>query len=407
MKNIAWKKEWTGLIAIVVGLRILYAMMGFLVTQLGLTGVLGELTYQVMAPYLRTEPFFHYFINPWFQWDTLSYMEISILGYNPASSSIAYMPLYPTLMRFVAPLTLGDHLFAGLLISTLFFVLALILFYEIVSEIYKPDVAWRSVIALAVFPTSFFLLAGYTEALFLSLVLGCYYLACRRHWYWAAILGSLATLTRLQGVILTPVLLWMMLINLIQIPEKHPWQQIRQVGAFLKRSFKDRSFAFLYRFEWLALFMPVLTFAVYQTWMKLTGFASIDSALNTYWKIQTVLPWEGFFLFVQRLFTMKLIYMDWIDLIIFTIVIGASLIGLRILDPGLSLYVWLTIAILFMRGTPPHLLASFSRYFLALFPVFVIFGLLRGRPIRFFALVVSFSLQLMLAWVFLIGSWVA
>ena len=119
------------------------------------------------------------------------------------------------------------------------------------------------------------------------------------------------------------------------------------------------------------------------------------------------MPWQGFFLFVQRLFTMQFIYMDWIDLIIFILVLAASLIGLRMLDPGFSLYNWLTIAILFMRGTPPHLLASFSRYFLALFPVFILFALMRGKAVQFFAVAVSFSLQLMLAWVFLIGSWVA
>ncbi len=404
MKKI--KKEWIIFIGLVAGLRILYAVMGFWIAKLGLTGKLAEPVYALMAPYLRTESFFHYFINPWFQWDTLSYMEISILGYNPESSSIAFMPLYPMLMRWLSPLTAGDHLFAALLISTICFSLVLILLYEIASEIYSPAVAFRSVIALVVFPTSFFLLAGYTESLFLALVLGCFYLARHKHWYWAALFGSLAALTRLQGVILAPVLLWMLLINLIDVPEKQPLKQIMQVWAFLKAALKNRSFGFLYRLEWLAALLPFFTFIGYQAWLRFSGLGDVSAALNAHWKIQTVLPWHGFFLFLQRLFTMKLIYIDWIDLIILMIVLAVSLVGLRTFNPAFSLYIWLTIAILFMRGTPPHLLASFSRYFLALFPIFIPFALIRGKPTRIFALTVSFSLQLLLAWVFLIGSWV-
>lgn len=407
IRNFHWKKEWSLLAGIVLGLRVLYAGMGIWITQLGIANPLAEDVYKLMIPYLRPAPFFHYFINPWFQWDTLSYMQISILGYDAKSSNTAFMPLYPMLMRAIAPLTFGDHLFAGLLISTVFFLIALILFYELVAEMYRPDVAWRSVIALVVFPTSFFLLAAYTEALFLALVLACWYLARHKHWVWAAIFGGLATLTRLQGVILTPILIWLMLISLIDLPAKKPWEQIVQVWAFLQKSFKSHSFRFLYRIEWLALLIPVFVFAGYQLWMKFAGFGTVSDALNTHWKIQTVLPWEGFFLFIQRLFTMRLIYMDWIDLILFIIVFSASLIGLRILNPGFSLYIWLTLAILFMRGTPPHLLASFSRYYLMLFPIFILFALLRGKLLRSFAVIVLFSLQLLLAWIFLIGSWVA
>jgi hypothetical protein len=390
-------KEWTLLAGLALGLRALYAALGFWIARLGLASPLAETTYALIVPYLRGEPFFRDFINPWFQWDTLSYMEISIIGYRATSSNVAYMPLYPLTMRVLAPLTFGDHLFAALLVSTVCFILALCLFYEILAEMYAPELAWRGVMALAFFPTSFFFLAGYTESLFLALVLGCWYLARHRRWHWAGILGGLATLTRLQGVILAPVLLWLLFVSQLEAPARQPWAQIRQVWALKPRP----------RLAWLAALMPLLAFAAYQLWLQVSGFGTVTTALNTYWKIQTVWPWEGVALFIQRLFTMRFIYMDWIDLVIFIIVLGASLLGLRLLDPAFSLYIWLTIAILFMRGTPPHLLASFSRYFLALFPVFILFALLRGKFIRGLALAVSFSLQLLLAWVFLLGSWVA
>jgi hypothetical protein len=99
--------------------------------------------------------------------------------------------------------------------------------------------------------------------------------------------------------------------------------------------------------------------------------------------------------------------MDWIDLILFIVVLIASLIALRLLDPALSLYIWLTIAVLLTRGTPPHLLASYSRYFLALFPLFLLPARLPHAYQRLTVLVLSFSLQILLVSIFLWGSWVA
>lgn len=401
-----WKKEWTLLAGLVFGLRAVYAGFGFLITQFGLSAPLAEYTYGLIAPYLNKSPFSHYFVNPWFQWDTISYLEISILGYRSNSSAVGYMPLYPMTIRAIAPFTMGDYLFAAILLSTIFLIIALVLFYEITTETYSPEIAWRSVIALLVFPTSFFFLAGYTESLFLALVLGCWYAAQHKHWCWAALLGGLATLTRLQGIVLTPVLVWMVLASNVDDPKVQPWGQMLQVWVSLQTNLKKKEFSSLFP-KLLVSLVPFLTFIAYEGWMSFAGFGTVFTALNKYWKIQTVSPWDGFFLFVQRLFTTQFVYSDWIDLVIFIVMIGASLIGLRFLDPSFSIYIWFTIAILFMRGTPPHLLASFSRYLMLLFPVFFLFAQLRGRFVRLLALIVSLSLQLLLGWVFLLGSWVA
>ena len=98
--------------------------------------------------------------------------------------------------------------------------------------------------------------------------------------------------------------------------------------------------------------------------------------------------------------------MDWIDLTLFVVVLIASLIGLRRLDPAFSLYIWLTLAVLLTRGTPPHLLASYSRYFLALFPLFILPAQLPNKYQRFSILSLFFSVQILLVSIFLWGSWV-
>ncbi len=397
-REIKAKKEWGVLAALALGLRAIYTAFGALILRNGGPIPLGETTYALISPYLHTDWFSRWFINPWFQWDTLSYMEVSILGYNDHSSSIAYMPLYPMLMRLIAPLVGNNHLTAALLISTLCTISALILLYELLLDIYDSKLALRTTLAFLVFPTTFFMLAGYTEALFLTLVLGCWLAAHRQRWGWAALLAGLATLTRLQGVVLTPVLLWLMLTNTTPNLSKKPLEQIKKVPGNLKS---------LRLTGILLALTPVLTMLGYQAWLKISGLGSITTALGQYWRIETVAPWSGFYLFIQRLFTIEFIYMDWIDLLLLIFVLLISIVSLRDLPVEFSIYIWLTLAILFMRGTPPHLIASYSRYFLALFPVFILPANIEFKSVRFFAAAASLSLQMLLAWVFLLGSWVA
>lgn len=395
------KKEWGIFAALAFGLRILYAAFGILILRDGGPIPLGETTYALISPYLRTDWFARWFINPWFQWDTLSYMEISILGYNNHSSSIAYMPLYPFLIRLIAPLVGNNHLTAALLISSLSFIVTLVLLYELIADMYDSKLAFRTVLAFLVFPTTFFMLAGYTEALFLALVLGSWLAARRLRWEWAALLASLAVLTRLQGIILTPILLWIMFSSLIPNPSKNLTQQ-------LKQALDNLPLLKTLRPSWIFLaVIPVLTTIGYQAWLKFSGLGTIIGALNQYWRIDTVAPWTGFYLFFQRLFSLQFIYMDWIDLMLFIFILLLSLLSLRDLSFEFSLYIWLTLAILFMRGTPPHLIASYSRYFLTLFPIFILLAQMKPKSIQIFAAIVSFSLQMVLAWVFLLGSWVA
>ena len=119
------------------------------------------------------------------------------------------------------------------------------------------------------------------------------------------------------------------------------------------------------------------------------------------------MPWEGFLLFLRRIPNIHFSYMDGIDLTLFIIVLIASLLALRLLDPAFSLYNWLTIAVLLTRGTPPHLLASYSRYFLTLFPLFLLPALSKIKYLQF-AIIICFAvLQILLVWTFLWGNWVA
>ena len=80
-------------------------------------------------------------------------------------------------------------------------------FYKLISIDFKKDVAFLSVISLLVFPTSFYFGAIYTESLFLLLAASSIYLVRKSNFFWAGILISLATATRVFGVLLIPLYL--------------------------------------------------------------------------------------------------------------------------------------------------------------------------------------------------------
>jgi Gpi18-like mannosyltransferase len=136
-------------------LRLLYAGISWWVVSSGGPIPLNEAIYGVIKRYLRADPFSEYFVDPWFGWDTISYLGIAIFGYRQ-DASIAFMPLYPLLIRFVAPFLGGNYLLAALLLATVFFVLTMILMYELFATQYPEQVAREAVIVFITFPTAFF-----------------------------------------------------------------------------------------------------------------------------------------------------------------------------------------------------------------------------------------------------------
>jgi hypothetical protein len=400
-----WKFEWSQYLILVIFLRILYAGLGLLVSSQGGSLPLNEPIYAVVKPFLETDAFSRLFVNPWFQWDTISYLGIAIMGYTP-DASIAFMPLYPWLIRITSLLAWGNYLLAALILSTVFTLITLILMHELFTDYYSHEVAQWVVFVFVSFPTAFFLLAGYTESLFLALVLAFWIAARKRHWGWAALFAALATLARIQGVVLSVIALWMGVITLVDLPAATAIGQVRQV----LRLFKDLRSRFLVTMDksiWLAVVVPVLVSVAFRAWLQLAGFGTIPEALRRYWKLETVMPWEGFILFLQRLSTARWSYMDYIDLVLFIVILLSGLIALFQLDPAFSSYIWLTLAVFLMRGTPPHLLASYSRYFLTLFPLFALPALSLNRYTRLLVVVLFFMFHVLLAWIFLLGSWVA
>jgi len=148
-------------------------------------------------------------VEPWHRFDTGWYIKNAITGYQ-ADYGIVFPPLYPLLIRLVAVFCAGNYVLAALLVSNTACLVAFILLYNIILREFNDDaqLAQRTLILLTTFPTAFFMLSGYAEALFLALILGAWLAALERRWWLAGLLALLATLTRVQGIVMLFPLGW-------------------------------------------------------------------------------------------------------------------------------------------------------------------------------------------------------
>lgn len=144
----------------------------------------------------------------WLRWDVKPLLDISWHGYVYLPDT-AFFPFWP-LLAHLGGLALGAQFpvsfyLAGILLSNLFFYLALVAFYHLVAQSYGSSLARRSLFYFTFSPFAIFFFAGYSEALFILLCLGMF-LALQRgrpaDWWLAGLCGLLATLTRSLGILL-------------------------------------------------------------------------------------------------------------------------------------------------------------------------------------------------------------
>src|SRR5688500_3287901 len=93
-------------------------------------------------------------------------------------SNLHFMPLFPILMRVVGSVlglsgVQGGYNLAGVVLSHICFLVALVLLYKLTLEIWGDEkLAVRTVWLLSCMPWAFVFSMAYTESLFLMLILG-------------------------------------------------------------------------------------------------------------------------------------------------------------------------------------------------------------------------------------------
>lgn len=144
-----------------------------------------------------------YFIFPWANFDGEHFIAIAQFGYQEYTQ--AFFPLYPFLISLSNNIP-GDRLEilvkSGLILSSITFTAALIFLYKLLRLDYKTNFSLLVIFLLLIFPVSFYFNAVYSESLFLMLICGAFYFFRTKRFFWAFILGFLACLTRVFGILI-------------------------------------------------------------------------------------------------------------------------------------------------------------------------------------------------------------
>ena len=154
-------------------------------------------------------------IDVWLRWDAIHFMNIAKVTYfELGKGDLNYFPLYPYMTRLLSINNTIDITVLGLLISTVASVFAFVIFYNLVLTAFNNEnLAKWSVLIWAIYPTSFFLFAPYSDALFSVFTLGCLFMLYKEKWIFSGVLASFAGLTRAQGILLIIPIASSLLIN--------------------------------------------------------------------------------------------------------------------------------------------------------------------------------------------------
>ena len=146
-------------------------------------------------------------IDVWARWDSNWFLKIAEEGYSWPSSTPAFFPLYPFLVAGLGVVLLGHYLLAGVVLSLVAGSAAFVLLYRLTALKLGAEAAQRTVLFLALAPTSLFFGAVYSESLFLLLAVATFLTAEKGSFWKAGGLAGLAILTRSAGIALLPALI--------------------------------------------------------------------------------------------------------------------------------------------------------------------------------------------------------
>jgi hypothetical protein len=340
-------------------------------------------------------------LSLWAKWDSQWYVQIARDGYwyQPlAQSNVAFFPLYPLTVRLLAPLTGGNLVLAGFLLSNFYLLCALVFLYQLAAlELHDKAAAGRTVFYLAFFPTAFFLSAVYTESLFLCLSIATIYFARRQRWVLAAVAGLLAAATRNLGVVL-----WLLVL----------WEWLRHHGWRLARIHRKETWRSLWRgirADWVDLLIICaipLGLLLYLAFLQVyfgrpTAFVEVQAA----WGRQNIGPVAVVTreLAALRDFTINKSNLSrLLNLSAFLAVLGMVPFIWRRLGEGYALYVLVLLLV-----PAASALQSMIRYVLPMFPVFIVLGAWGRFPavdrtlLGTFALLLGVLTAIYVNWIFI------
>lgn len=325
---------------------------------------------------------------PWANFDGVHYLSIAVNGY---SNNQGFFPFYPILTRIIATLFGGGEPFgfayfiSGFLIANISFALSLFVLNKLVSLDFPKKVAWKSIIFLLIFPTSFFFGSLYTESLFLLLTLLTFYFARRKKWFYASAFGMLLSVTRLVGIAILPALIY----------------------EFIKEEKKLSAKAL----SLLLTPLGLISYALYNFWQfgNPLLFIQAHERLNPTRTVDSIvlLP-QTIFRYFKILGTLPISQLEWwialLEISLFIFAAAMLYVAFR-KKVRLSYIIFAAVALLLPASSGT--LSGFPRYVLSAFPIFISLALIKNLPIKIIYVTSSVVVLFLLLAFFARGHFVA
>lgn len=381
-----WKKALVLALKLTLGLRVvlgavmaaawLIAEKYVAVAQFNDPEIYGKLV-------MPTSLFGKLLLGVWPRWDGVHHLNLAMRGYFDLSvGDSVFYPLYAGLTRLAAFLTGGEFISTGLVVSTLATIAVLTFIKQLGDRTFGEKAGTWAAVALAVYPMSVFLIAPFTESLFLALTLGAFLTAYDKKWWLAALLALLASLTRGPGMAASLAFAVM------------AWMQWKAAGGKLRVD------------TWLAMLAasiaPIVGGAGFLLWRARAGFPPITDVLAEYVGTRVVDPFTGLARAVVQWAQVRDLptTLDVVSVLLFIGITVLMFVRPRWRKWELVAYMAGSLVVLLSRSTEGAAsLKSISRYVLVLFPAFLLAGdwLAGAKRWTRFAVVVISSAGLVIA----------
>jgi len=140
-------------------------------------------------------------LDMWHRWDAIHFTDIATYGYFASETdpnAAAFFPLFPLLIDGLAAVGLDPRV-AAMVITFVASIVAGSYLYRLAELEVGEGAGRRALLYLFLFPTAVFLVAPYSEALFLAGAIAAFYYARREQWYLVALPAAVAMGARLAG----------------------------------------------------------------------------------------------------------------------------------------------------------------------------------------------------------------
>lgn len=324
------------------------------------------------------------FLHVWNRWDGPKYLFIAGHGYDATGEltryNIVFFPGYPLLTA--AGMQMGlPAVVSGYLVSSIMSLFVAVLLYRLARLDDTPATAHRAVWFQFIFPTAYFLHSILTESTFLAFTLGAFLAARKQRWSLAGILGLMATMTRMNGLLLIPALM---------LEAFSEWRATRRLNP-----------------DWIFMLGPVLGVLLY---LRL-NYAVYGDAFQFltlqrhHWNHPAAFPWQGVynsFMFSTYAETNSAQMTGTQEFIFALLGFVASIVCAIKMRPSYGVWMignWILITSMsFMTSTP--------RYLLLFFPMFILLGQITKRRLWFDILTIcSLLFYGLFAALYAVGRW--